>query len=161
MPTMYAKVSFAIEFIDSGNNPKNAVESGFSSVMPASVISVQRGEASFRLESDSLITGSAILKHEGKSDDGIVYILECDAVYKCSIKPDYIDGFLNNNTPAELGTISLNDPKSGDRIGLTPGKPIRGVTLTEETGPWGRMGAMISREHLNIDLTASKTKPKT
>lgn len=159
MPTIYSKVSFSIEFVDENNNPQKAVEEGFASPMPASVIGVQRGDASFRLESDSLVSGSATLSYKNKSDEGTVYVLDCDGVYKCSIKANFIDTFLDNNISAELGTISLNDPASGDRIELVPGNPVRGVNIEKETGPWGRMGAMITREHFNITLTASKSKP--
>lgn len=160
MPTLYAKVNFSIEYIDEMNNPTQSVETGFSSTMPASVIAISRGDASFRLESDSLVSGEATLKRKEKHSKGTTYILDCNGVYKCLIKADYIDGFLDNEASTEIGTISLNDPKSGDRIELVPGTPIRGVSKSSETGPWGRMGAMVTREHLVIDLVTSKTKPK-
>lgn len=160
MPTMYAKVDFSIEFVDEQKNSQKAVEEGFLSPMPASIIGVGRGDASFRLESDAIVSGNTSLKYKGDSAEGKSYVLECSSVYKCSIKPAYIEQFLDNSIPAELGTISLNDPKTGARIELVPGAPIKGVTLNEESGPWGRMGAIITRESLNIELVASKTKPK-
>jgi len=160
MPTMYAKVDFSIEFVDEQKNVQNAVEEGFLSPMPASIISVGRGDASFRLESDAVVSGNPSLKYKGDSAEGKKYLLECSAVYKCSIKPAYIEQFLDNSIPAELGTITLNHPKTGDRIDLVPSDPIKGVTINKESGPWGRMGAIITRESLNIDLVASKTKPK-
>lgn len=160
MPTLYAKVNFSIEYIDEMNNPIPAVEAGFLSTMPASVIGISRGDASFRLESDSIVSGEASLKSKEKSSRGSTYVLDCNAVYKCSIKANYVDGFLDNDASAEIGTISLNDPESGDRIELIPGAPIRGVKESSEEGPWGRMGATVTRKYLNIDVVTSKTKPK-
>lgn len=160
MAAMYSQTSFSAEFFDENNNPHNAVEKGFASKMPASIIGIQRGDASFRLESDSLISGSTSLVFKEKTSEGTVYVLDCDGVYKCSIKPAYMDTFLANDVSTELGTISLNDPNTGAHIELVPVKPLKGVTISEETGPWGRMGATITREHYNIKLTASKTKPK-
>lgn len=147
MPTMYAKVDFSIEFIDGKKNPQKSVEAGFSCLMPASVISVGRGDASFRLESDAIVAGNTSLKYKGDSANGKTYVLECVGVYKCSIKAAYIEQFLDNSISGELGTISLNDPDSGDLIHLVPGKPINGVSINSESG-------------LNIELVASKTKPK-
>lgn len=161
MPTMYAKVNFSIEYIDKENNPISAVEAGFSNTMPASVIGIGRGDASFRLESDSLVSGETTLKGREKTSVGTKYILDCNGIYKCLIKPSFIEGFLDNEVPAEIGTISLNDPESGDLIHLSPGEPVRGVSKSSEEGPWGRMGAMVTRDHLNIDLVATKTKPKS
>lgn len=147
MPTMYAKVDFSIEFIDEKKNPQKSVEAGFLCLMPASVIHVGRGDVSFRLESDALVTGNTSLKYKGDFPDGKTYVLECAGVYKCSIKAAYIEQFLDNSISGELGTISLNDPDSGDLIHLLPGKPIKGVSINAESG-------------LNIELVASKTKPK-
>lgn len=160
MPTMYAKVDFSIEFIDENKNSQKSVEAGFSCLMPASVIKVGRGDASFRLESDAIVAGKASLKYKGDSAGGKTYVLECAGVYKCSIKAAYIEQFLDNSISGELGTISLNDPDSGDLIHLTPSSPIKGVNIKEESGPWGRMGATITRTILNIDIAASKSKPK-
>lgn len=160
MPTMYAKVNFSIEFIDEQNNPQKAVEAGFLRPMPASVISVGRGDASFRLESDAIVTGNTSLKYKSDSADGKCYVLECSSVYKCAIKPACIEEFLDNSIPAELGGITFNNPETGNRINLVPGEPIKGIEINEESGPWGRMGAVITRTHLNIDLVASKAKPK-
>lgn len=161
MPTMYAKVNFEIEFIDEQNNPHNSVEAGFSRQIPASVISVARGDASFRLECDSIVGGISSLKFISDSDQGKLYNLNCSALYKCSIKPAYIEEFLDNSIPAELGTITFNNPDTGNRIDLVPGRPIKGVVINEESGPWGRMGAIITTTHLNIDLVGSKSKPKS
>lgn len=161
MPTLYAKVNFSIEYIDEMNNPAQAVEAGFSSTMPASVIGIHRGDASFRLESDSIVSGISTLKCKGEANGVTTYVLDCNGVYKCSIKANYVDCFLDNDVPAEIGTISLNDPESGDRIEIVPGAPIRGVAERSEEGPWGRMGAMVTREYLNIEVLTSKTKPKS
>lgn len=160
MPTLYAKVNFSLEYLDEKNNPAPLIEAGFSSVMPASIISIARGDASFRLESDSLVSGETTLKCKGKTNGGTSYILDCNGVYKCLIKANYFDDFLDNSVPAEVGTISLNDPESGDLVHLIPSAVLRGVSKRSEKGPWGRMGAMVTREHLDIDLITSKTKPK-
>jgi len=160
MPTMYVKVNFSIEYIDNQNNPVQSVEAGFASSMPVSIVGLLKGDASFRLESDSLVSGSSSLKFKDKTNGVSTYVLDCNGVYKCSIKANYVDGFLDKDLTTEVGTISLNDPESGDRIELTPGVPLRGVSVREEKGPWGRMGAMVSRTHIDIDALTSKTKPK-
>jgi hypothetical protein len=147
------------QYLDEKKNSPAAVIAGFEAIMPASIIGVGRCNASFRLESDSIIGGHANLKFAGESEKGMRYILDCSGVYKCAIKADYLNDFLKNEIPAQLGVITLNDPTSGDRIDLLPGKLVRGVTLFEEQGPWGRMGAIITRQHLNIELIASKSRP--
>jgi hypothetical protein len=156
---MFVKVDFSLEYVDEKKNSPVVVIAGFKATMPASVIGIGRGNASFRLESDSMVAGNAGLKFAGESEEGMRYILDCSGVYKCAIKADYLEEFLNNEIPAQLGVIALNDPTSGDRIVLLPGKLVRGVTLFEEQGPWGRMGAIITRQHLNIELVASKSRP--
>lgn len=161
MPNMYVKVDFSMEYVDERRNSQELVLAGFNSKMPASNISIGRGNVSFKLESDSLVSGATSLNFSGPSERGSCYILDCCGVYKCAVKADYLDDFLNNAIPAELGTIMLNDPDSGDRIDLLPGNIIKGVVLHEEQGPWGRMGAVITRQHLNIEIIASKLKPKT
>jgi hypothetical protein len=155
---MYAKVNFSAEYLEVASNKTSLVESGFISTMPVSIISISRGDASFRLESDSFISGSSSLKFKEASDGGNVYILDCKAIYKCSIKADFLDKFLDNSEAATLGGISLNDPESGDRIGLDILNPIRGVKANIQEGPWGRMGAMVTITTYEIELETSQKK---
>ena len=126
--------------------------------MPASTIRVSRGDSSFRLDSDSVISGSSSLKFKEASDGGNVYILDCNAVYKCSIKADFLDKFLDNSEACTLGGITLNDPESGDLIVLDISNPIRGVKVNIQEGPWGRMGALVTITTFEIALETSKNK---
>jgi hypothetical protein len=158
MPTMYARVNFSAEYLEEASNKSSLVESGFLSTMPVSIISISRGDASFRLESDSVISGSSSLKFKDASDGGNVYILDCNAVYKCSIKADFLDKFLDASEPATLGGITLNDPESGDLVGLNVLNPVRGVKANTQEGPWGRMGAMVTITTFEIELETSKNK---